>query len=144
MQSRVDAFGVCFSHSTSIQSSSSPLIGPTNGLRFFFALPGAASSALRFAGLPVPGGGDCAKEGGLPTGLVGLPPASGLLARLAAFGFNFGTLGLVARFATIECPPCPATGTGDVAREPVSVLIVGTGVLDGVLVPAVAGCVPGA
>jgi hypothetical protein len=42
--------------------------------------------------------------------------ASGLLAR-RPFGIarGLGTFGLVARFATMECPPCP--GFGEVARE---------------------------
>lgn len=96
-----------------------------------------ASSALRFlfcdcpfctpltaVGLPalLPGVGEVA---------VVIPPAptgdTGLLARLARglplrpglakFGLIFGTFGLVARFATTECPPRP--GTGDVARDAV-------------------------
>ncbi len=41
---------------------------------------------------------------------------SGLLAR-RPFGITrgLGAFGLVARFATMECPPCP--GFGEVARE---------------------------
>jgi len=42
--------------------------------------------------------------------------ASGLPARRPfAITRGFGPFGLVARFATMECPPCP--GLGEVARE---------------------------
>lgn len=58
-------------------------------------------------------------------GLVARLPAAGLVARLPkglfprlALGLVFGTLGLVARLATIECPPSPGDAAGDVAREP--------------------------
>ena len=88
MQSRVDEFLDFLSHSTSIQSSSSPSgAGPAPPLRFFGLLgaPPAPSSALRFPGFP-PGGLSARVATGLPTGLVGwLPPASGLVARLVPF-----------------------------------------------------------
>jgi len=52
----------------------------------------------------------------VPFGEFAMIRARGLLAR-TPFGITrgFGTFGLVARFATIECPPCP--GVGEVARE---------------------------
>ena len=51
-----------------------------------------------------------------PFGELAVTRARGLLAR-TPFGITrgFGAFGLVARFATTECPPCP--GVGEVARE---------------------------
>ena len=141
MQSLVLAFGVLRSHSTTMPSSSSmgwpsgPSIAAV-ALRFlgFGWLPtsevtgegvdttSSASSAFRLSfaegtlgeargveegpGLPV----------SVPFGDFAVTRARGLLAR-APFGITrgFGPFGLVARFATIECPPCP--GVGEVARE---------------------------
>lgn len=54
--------------------------------------------------------------GGLPARLA---VASGLDARLPMAAFCFGILGLVARCATIECPPKAAMGTGDSFRDAV-------------------------
>lgn len=61
------------------------------------------------------------------TGLVARLPTVGLVARLAKglfprlalFAFTLGALGLVARLATMECPPSAGVGTGEFAREPV-------------------------
>jgi hypothetical protein len=50
------------------------------------------------------------------TGLVARLP-SGLFARLAPFVF-LGTLGLVALFATTECPPKLGDRAGEVALDP--------------------------
>lgn len=81
-------------------------------------------------------------------GIVGLPerlpaaPAFGLAARLFVTGlvarlfkgllprlmlvvFGFGILGLVARFATTECPPRGGEADGEVARDPVPELVWG-------------------
>jgi len=153
MQSRVLAFGVLRSHSTTMLSSSS--IGCPSGpsiatvaLRFFgFGWPAppapevpgdgadatsSTSSALRlfpsFAGAALDGvRGERAEGPGLPPrpGSVSVPLgvpaatwASGLLARRpfdTTTTRGFGAFGLVARFATMECPPCP--GLGEVARE---------------------------
>ena len=86
----------------------------------------SASSAFRlllgFAeGAPDDGTRKIAEGPGLVPrpGSVSVPPAtctSGLLAR-RPFGITrgFGAFGLVARFATTECPPSP--GFGEVARE---------------------------
>lgn len=49
----------------------------------------------------------------------------GLLPRLILFVFIFGILGLVARFATIECPPRGGETDGEVARDPVPELVWG-------------------
>lgn len=73
----------------------------------FTLLSGPVSSAFRFC------------EWGFGA-LVGLPGvvnvcAKGLLAR-AILGWSLGTFGLVARFATNECPFW--VGTGDVGRDP--------------------------
>lgn len=142
MQSRVDALGVFLNHSITIRSSNSPAgTAPTapKGFRFFGfggaptpsdgdGAPAESSVALRLlVGLGEVWVGLCAV--GLEALLPG-EPALGLVARLPAapckfrglaprfvLGFSFGALGLVARFATIECPPSPP-GAGDVAREP--------------------------
>ncbi len=89
----------------------------------------SASSALRllpsFAGGAPAGAREREVGPGLPPrpGSVSAPfcepdatRTSGLLAR-RPFGITrgFGAFGLVARFATTECPPCP--GFGEVARE---------------------------
>lgn len=42
----------------------------------------------------------------------------GLLPRLILFVFGLGIFGLVARFATTECPPRWGVADGEVAREP--------------------------
>ena len=144
IQSRVLAFGVLRSHSTTMLSSSS--IGCPSGpsiaavaLRFlgFGWLPAAeadgdgadatssVSSAFRLLlGFAEGPPDDCTREMEGPgldprPGSVSVPAAtctSGLLAR-RPFGITrgLGTFGLVARFATTECPPSP--GFGEVARE---------------------------
>ena len=142
MQSLVLAFGVFFNHSSSIDSNSAEGTGapPGTGAFLFFCLgtcpfaegrigvPGNSSAlrfrlAFRFASPPSPA-----------TGLVErLPincgcPASGLFPRLVFEFLGLGTLGLVARLATMECPPCEGESVGDAAREP--------GAPDGVMVTA--------
>ena len=51
----------------------------------------------------------------VPFGELAVTRARGLVARPFGITRGFGTFGLVARFATTECPPCP--GVGEVARE---------------------------
>lgn len=114
MQSRVDALGLLRNQSITMLSSSSPSAAAF--LRFLavvplavpLAFPGeAASSAFRlcefgfvaFVGLP----------GVVDVCARGLPARPGL-------GWSLGTFGLVARFATSECPLC--VGTGEVGRDP--------------------------
>jgi hypothetical protein len=87
----------------------------------------SASSAFRlllsFAGRTPDGGRGGRVEGpGLPGrasapfGELAATWASGLTARRPfCITRGFGTFGLVARFATTECPPC--AGIGEVARE---------------------------
>jgi hypothetical protein len=134
MQSRVVAFGVFLNHSITILSSSSPTgaAAPLCPLRFF-----------AFGGAPCPwpfgdvGEGDPAANSSVAflffcdpfvpeaTGLVarlfaiGLVArlAKGLFPRLAPLAFCLGALGLVARFATTECPPSPGERAGEVALE---------------------------
>lgn len=143
MQSLVLAFGVLRNHSITMLSSSSMgwPSGPSTAavaLRFLgFGGPVAsdatgegtvvassASSAafrlwLSFAEGTL-GEARGAREGpglaSVPFGKLAVTRARGLLAR-TPFGTTrgFGAFGLVARFATTECPPCP--GVGEVARE---------------------------
>ena len=149
IQSRVLAFGVLRSHSTTILSSNS--IGWPSGpsivvvpLRFLgFGWPPAAEAAASgadvtssvssaFRLLPsfpgeAPDDGTRGDEEGpelpplpesvsVPFGGLTATCASGLPAR-RPFGITrgLGAFGLVARFATTECPLCP--GFGEVARE---------------------------
>src|SRR6266702_775199 len=51
----------------------------------------------------------------VPFGKLAVTRARGLLARPFGTTRGFGAFGLVARFATTRCPPCP--GVGEVARE---------------------------
>ena len=152
IHSCVVAFGVFLSHSITILSSSSP------GAFLFFGLGApsegtAEASSVAFRLRSLAAGGAFAPDGGLSArpGLVarlagGDAPvglARGLPARLAIPDFGFGTLGLVARFATMEWPPCP--GTGEVARDCGSVLTVTTPFIDGLTPGTVPDgvCVPG-
>lgn len=144
MQSLVEAFGVFLNQSMTILSSNSPtgttaaLLAPLGPLRFFGF--GAAGTPLTF--VEGPAGSSVAFRllfgfwefvglwtTGLPARLpplaiglvargpaVELPPLRGLFPRLTLFCLSFGALGLVARFATMEWPPRPDAGTGDVAR----------------------------
>jgi len=142
MQSLVLAFGVLRNHSITMLSSSSmgwpsgPSIAAV-ALRFLgFGGPlandatgegtvaaSSASSAFRlWLGFAEGTLGEArgAWEGpglaSVPFGELAVTRARGLLARMP-FGITrgFGAFGLVARFATTECPPCP--GVGEVARE---------------------------
>lgn len=135
MQSRVVASGVFFNHSITMRSSSSisaaPAGNPVIAFRFF-GLEGApaafvgpvvvgSSDALRlFESLETPAApGDMGLlgPGEIAVGLPARVPASGLPARLGTPCLSFGILGLVARMASTECPPCPAAGMGEPARD---------------------------
>ena len=136
MQSRVVAFAVLLSHSTSIPFNCSGVIataatpGPCARLFFGFGTafkvtpfvgdtrPVASSTALRFFGAeglsprPIPALGLAARLS--VTGLVGRLPR-GLFPRLILFNVIFGGFGLVARLATTECPPRVGDPDGDAA-----------------------------
>ena len=142
IQSLVLAFGVWRNHSITMLSSSSMgwPSGPSTAvvaLRFLgFGWPlasdatgegtvgdSSASSAFRlwlgFAEETLGEARGTSEGPGLasvPFGKLAVTRARGLLAR-TPFGITrgFGAFGLVARFATTECPPCP--GVGEVARE---------------------------
>ena len=114
MQSRVEAPGEFRNQSTTILSSSSPSTAAF--LRFLavvppvvpFAFPsGPASSAFRLCGFGF-------------VAFPGLPAVVGVCARglpaRPVLAWSLGTFGLVARFATNECPLC--AGIGEVGRDP--------------------------
>ena len=113
MQSRVDALGLFRNQSITMLSSNSPSTVPF--LRFLGAVPpvplfcSPLSSAFRF----------CECEWGFvaPAGLPAVVDvcASGLPER-PVLGGSPGAFGLVALFATNECPFC--VGVGDVGRDP--------------------------
>lgn len=55
-------------------------------------------------------------------GLVARLPR-GLFPRLSVSDLGFGTFGDVARLATMECPPRPGAAAGEVAREPLLLVL---------------------
>src|SRR5262245_46219870 len=134
MQSRVVAFGVFFNHSMTALSSSSAVgviavPAPPCALRFLgfngaAPLPGKSSAAFRLWSTLCPAGlaiGVVARLSPTPFGLLDRVtwPESGLVPRLAPFGFVLRPFGLVARLATTECPPRTVdVGAGEVEREP--------------------------
>jgi hypothetical protein len=107
----------CFSnHSTISASEGSGRADSADAFTFFGLGTGAApSSALRLLLLEATGGLPERLAAGLVARLDRLP-ARGLVARLPADGLGRGIFGLVARFATMECPP-KVEAVGDVARD---------------------------
>lgn len=88
----------------------------SSALRLFPSFAGGALDGVRGERVEGPGLPPRPGSVSVPLGVPAAARASGLLARRPFDTTrSFGAFGLVARFATMECPPCP--GFGEVARE---------------------------
>lgn len=88
----------------------------SSAFRLLLSFAGGAPGGTRGEGEEGPGLPPLPESVSVPFGELTATCASGLLAR-RPFGITrgLGAFGLVARFATTECPLCP--GFGEVARE---------------------------